>query len=562
MYETLAESGVIYGETFRGLENIQACNYHAVADLRYPNTAAAMPYEYESDFMIHPATLDMCIQIVWPIFGAGRMGVKQLYLPSFIKDLSISCNIGHRKAGEVIRIHGSGDPMSASSKPVHLDLFATNPDHADDVLLDLKGLIMTPVYDKDVDSGKKVARELCYKVEWDTCLDSLKPEQFKMMFNSDAPHPDEKRKIQLAEQASFYYLENTLAQVPPEHYSSLDVHQQKFYAWMQSQVELGKERKLKLQTDEWLSSGAIDRKKFLAAFKKSSAVGELICSVGEKLPEILKREVEPAQIIQDDLLNRYYEERGSSSRGSSQAALYLKKLAHQNPQLSILEVGADQGGATQTLLEALGGDSAERVPRFGHYVYTDKSGNSFETAKSKFSAWGGLIDFRKFDTDKAPVDQGFEKGSFDIVIASNTLHTSRSLNQVMHNIRKLLKPDGKLLLIEETTQHLSQFVRAILPSWWQSEEQNRSDSPIINEATWDEALVNAGFSGVDFSVDDYPEAPEHQMTMMISTAISSAPYLGEEVAIITHNTSPTFPISTLASAIQTLTGKAPMITSL
>ena len=166
MYENLRAAGVGYGETFQGLENCRASEGHAVADLIIPDTAAVMPMHHEPDFIIHPATLDLFLQIVWPIFGVGWKALDVLHMPSFVGSMSISTNIT-RKPGDRLRLFGSGNPSPTNPSPTKFSLFATASDSSDEALISIDSLIMTPVFDGDNNIGSTVNRELCFKLLWD-----------------------------------------------------------------------------------------------------------------------------------------------------------------------------------------------------------------------------------------------------------------------------------------------------------------------------------------------------------------------------------------------------------
>lgn len=165
MYDTLTAGGAGYGETFKGMENCKASDNYAVAELVVPNTAAVMPHGHEPDMIIHPAFLDQFIQIVWPIFGAGRDGLGVLYMPSFVQSISISTGIT-RKSGDRLMVYGSGKPTLEHPVPTKLDLFATAIDGSE-ALISMESLVMTPVFDGSNDTGSIANRELCYKMEWE-----------------------------------------------------------------------------------------------------------------------------------------------------------------------------------------------------------------------------------------------------------------------------------------------------------------------------------------------------------------------------------------------------------
>ena len=167
MYETLTAIGADYGSTFQGLENCRASDEHAVADLVIPDTAATMPKHHEPNFIIHPALLDQVIQIIWPIFGAGRKGLDVLYMPSFVQNLSIAAGIT-TKAGDRLRVYGSGKPTPDKPVATKFNFFATAANGGDEALISMESLVMTPVFEGCDSPTSSSTRELCYKLQWDS----------------------------------------------------------------------------------------------------------------------------------------------------------------------------------------------------------------------------------------------------------------------------------------------------------------------------------------------------------------------------------------------------------
>lgn len=165
LYETLAEVGAGYGPCFQGLDKCTGSDTHAMADLIVPDTKSTLPKEHETDMVIHPAFFDQFIQIVWPIFGAGRGGLNTLYMPSSIKHVSVRCDTPKR-ANDRIRVYGIGDPNAANPRPTKFNLWATELDGANNTFLKFEDLIMTPIHDA-AGSGSDTARELCFKTEWE-----------------------------------------------------------------------------------------------------------------------------------------------------------------------------------------------------------------------------------------------------------------------------------------------------------------------------------------------------------------------------------------------------------
>lgn len=169
MYRTLSAIGADYGPTFQGLELCRASDEHAVAELVIPDTASTMPKYYEPNFIIHPAFLDQVIQIVWPIFGAGRTGLDVLYMPSFVHSISIAKEIT-TKAGDRLEVFGSGRPTPSKPVATNFTFFATSPEGGDEALISMESLVMTPVFEGSNSPKSTTNRELCYKMQWEPAL--------------------------------------------------------------------------------------------------------------------------------------------------------------------------------------------------------------------------------------------------------------------------------------------------------------------------------------------------------------------------------------------------------
>jgi len=163
MYQVLAEVGAGYGSCFQGLENCFSDPRHSRADLYLRDTKSVMPKGYEAPLTIHPVFLDALLHLVWPILGKGRMELQTLYMPTMIKNLIISKNLP-TTPGEFAKAWCKGGPSLPTPEPTKFDLWVT-PQDSTEVLIDMEGLIMTPLKDSGADRGG-VVTDLCYKFEW------------------------------------------------------------------------------------------------------------------------------------------------------------------------------------------------------------------------------------------------------------------------------------------------------------------------------------------------------------------------------------------------------------
>ena len=95
---------------------------------------------------------------------------------------------------------------------------------------------------------------------------------------------------------------------------------------------------------------------------------------------------------------------------------YMQLFGHVKPQMKILEIGAGTGGLTAKFLEQLKSDYGERL--YLKYTFTDISSGFFVQAKERFKDYEG-IEYQALDISKNPLEQGFNAGEYDIIVASN-----------------------------------------------------------------------------------------------------------------------------------------------
>ncbi|KAL4735276.1 hypothetical protein BDV11DRAFT_173962 [Aspergillus similis] len=171
---------------------------------------------------------------------------------------------------------------------------------------------------------------------------------------------------------------------------------------------------------------------------------------------------------------------------------FLTLLGHSNPAMRIIEIGGSTGSVTRSVLKHL--KSPESVRLYSAYTFTDASADNVEAAKTAFAEED--IDFKLLAIEKDLEEQGFEKNSFDFVIASNVLRDRRGELEIsLRNIRELLAPRGRLLLNELNQGHLStNFVMGLLPAWKTNED---ADPVRLTIEDIDAALRSVGLSGVE-----------------------------------------------------------------
>lgn len=157
-----------------------------------------------------------------------------------------------------------------------------------------------------------------------------------------------------------------------------------------------------------------------------------------------------------------------------------------------MEIGAGTGATTSSVIDAIGG-------AYASYTFTDISSGFFEAAEDRFASEGSRMIYKTFNMERAPSEQGFVEGSYDVIMAINVLHVSTNIEATMRNVRRLLRPGGFVVVGELTSTELlfSGMTVGTLPGWWIGSETGRPWGPLFSLEQWDSVLRKTGFAGID-----------------------------------------------------------------
>ncbi|KAF2179436.1 hypothetical protein K469DRAFT_596142 [Zopfia rhizophila CBS 207.26] len=542
-YQHFARMGLQYGPMFRGLHDIKWDNVHsAVGKIRLPGEEAH-PY------LVHPATLDAMAQLAFCPITRGGADVIPTSLPTRVRNAWFSLDGLDDKNGNGLRV--STRSVFKGFKGTDSSLVMLNENG--EVAVSIESLETTMIATKEeMESENLVQRRLCFNIDSKPDIDMLESDQLlsyiEPNFSGDA------------EQAAFYkdldralkwFIATTLAEVTSNDAWNSKPHMRRYIDWLRFQA-----RRTDDQTSSEDAGGRIDmqnaeaREEFFSRIGATNDRGKLYVTIGRQLLSIIRDQADPLEILfQTDLAERFYEDLYSSMRSESTLWKYLDALGHKNPSLKILEVGAGTGSMTGSILAPLllHGDKEQGTPRFSRYDYTDISVGFFEKAKEKFAHVyeSGRMHFQSLDLENDPAEQGFELGSYDLVVAASVLHATKNVTRTLEHVRKLLKPAGRLVLLELVEPEIlrSAFIFGLLPGWWLSTDSRhnyRQWSPGITEEQWSTVLTQTGFSGADAVVRDHKDEFSHEWSFIFSTAVPRTQQLPtEDIVLIVDSKSET-----------------------
>jgi SAM-dependent methyltransferase/acyl carrier protein len=153
----------------------------------------------------------------------------------------------------------------------------------------------------------------------------------------------------------------------------------------------------------------------------------------------------------------------------------------------ILEIGAGTGSTTSFVLDALAGYQFE-------YCFTDISPLLVARGAEKFPCED--MSFGVLDIECDLEAQGFEKGTYDVVIAANVLHATGDLPASLARVNALTRQGGLVVLLEGNGQQAwLDLTFGLTDGWWRFEDQRLpANSALIDHAHWSALLEGTGFA--------------------------------------------------------------------
>jgi acyl transferase domain-containing protein/thioester reductase-like protein/acyl carrier protein/SAM-dependent methyltransferase len=180
---------------------------------------------------------------------------------------------------------------------------------------------------------------------------------------------------------------------------------------------------------------------------------------------------------------------------------FIKRLVSKLPKssgpLKILELGAGTGGTTKGIVPLL---ADLDIPV--KYIFSDLSPSFVAAARKRFGKNHPFMSFRTIDVEKGPPEDLIS--SQHMVLASNAVHATHSLTSSLENIRKTLRPDGFIIILEMTrTLYWVDMIFGLLEGWWLFDDGRRH--AIAHQSRWQNDLYSVGYGHVDWTDGNHPE---------------------------------------------------------
>jgi polyketide synthase PksM len=195
------------------------------------------------------------------------------------------------------------------------------------------------------------------------------------------------------------------------------------------------------------------------------------------------------------------------------AYVKLRLAARPADRLRIIEIGAGTGATTAVIVKALGPFAAN----ISEYCYTDLSKAFLATGQRLLGATP-FVTYKLLDIESNPAEQGHGIASYDLVVATNVLHATRSITNTLRNAKALLKQNG-LLFINEMIGGVIylHLTFGLLEGWWRYDDAplRIPGCPGLLPQTWQRLLEETGFRAVSF-----PAEAQHHLGQQVIIAES------------------------------------------
>lgn len=482
-YSLLGGIGYGYTKEFRGVTIMRRADGKSCGTIGWPQL---------QDVVMHPASLDVAFQSFIGAFmtpGDGRL--RSLLVPTGIDRIAVNPQAAVRadKSGQVgfnAATFGADDSRIGGD----IEVFTADDDDDDDdadraTVLQIEGLAFKPF------SPPTAADDHLMFSEWTWGPYSLDATFDKEDYRAT---DDDQTSTVAMERLTYFYVRQFLAELTSEDRATASTtHYRHQIRWCERVLEQARKREHYCYDPAWENDDLPAIKALIAEHARHPFI-RLLERVGENILPSLRQDLNPFEILdRDGLLTEFYGATESYGIAYRYFEDLVGQIGHRHQNMDVLEIGAGTGGATRHIL-----GEGRQFP-FNSYTFTDISSAFFDQALAEFGAHQDKLVFRSLDVRRDPEPQGFAPNSYDMVVASNVLHATPSLETTLTNVRKLLKPGGHLVIIEVTHHEHWRigFIFGLFADWWAGVEEGRVFEPFVSMGRWGELLKQTGFSGVD-----------------------------------------------------------------
>ncbi|KAI0403553.1 hypothetical protein F4802DRAFT_598947 [Xylaria palmicola] len=470
-YERARRGGSGYGYHFTAIEDMRTSSGGEVGLARAQ--ARNNWHGDEAHYHLHPVVIDTYLQTLCAAAHHGvRHGYKQL-IPASVASLGIS--------------HCAADDLTFFASCVRTaDGFvgAGSCVAGSRTVIKVSGVVCHPLAE-NVDNESDNEVPITARIEWAPHVDF---QSIASIVNPARDSSEYLEKLELLGQYAICLSQGALSGTSGP--TNRD-HILKYHSWLTQQ-------KTSALQEVDLPEVAQRKEKIMAelATSPAAAAARAISQICDNMRSILSGVREPMDVLNTE------DTQGQLQKflRSYDASTFVQILGHCRPNLRVLELGAAVCGATTETLHNLTRPDGQVL--YSKYVYADVVPGLVTAAQERY---GGVrnMTFVVLDIGRDQPHQEFQNEPFDLVIANDVIHMTSSLGRSLEHVRRILKPDGYLLLQQPPPgSSWIKYTLGILPSWWCGAKDGRLDEPFLSLDGLEEVLTASGFRGYRDTMSD------------------------------------------------------------
>jgi len=506
----LAARGLAFGPSLHGVQRIEYRDGEARGQIELPEAAS----EGVERYLLHPALLDACLQVLAAAIPAGAAS-EGAYLPLMIDAVTVQRAPGRRVSSRAI----VATPASLPSSTLSGDITIFD-DHG--VLAELRGITLRDATSAAAPRGSDSDlytiewQPLAHDTDWAPSPSELAAELAPRLPELAREHGlDEYHQGFLeVEQLSTRWIALGLRELgfQPAPGDGVDADELAEALQVAPRYRRALGRLLEILEEDGVltrsaaglrvaqalpadAPGAADA---LSRHPSSRARLELARACGEQLAKVLRGAVDPLQLLfpggSSELATSLY-------RDTPEARVYnqlirdtVSALAGRAPagrRLRVLEVGGGTGGTTSWVAPALDAARSE-------YLFTDVGGSLVNEARRRFASFP-FMSFAVVDLERAALEPALADREFDVILASNVIHATRDLRATLGSLHGLLAPGGTLLMLEVAgRERWVDITFGLTVGWWHFTDSDlRGGYPLLDRRAWHELLASVGFESAE-----------------------------------------------------------------
>ncbi len=491
-YLGLAERGLSFGASFRGVTSLQKGKNEAIARIELPEATASEIFSYR----LYPPSLDAALQTISALFPQSN----KAYLPLSVDSVKV---YGRIESG--LWCHAT---LEANQRPgdaiLTANVYLFNEDGR--VLASLDGFTMKHV-------SRAQAGSWLYEVKWQKApqrtavtaneLAALLQSSFSEMAAEAKMVSYHQEFLPRMETLCAALIQNALLEMgwsfkaetivtledAAVRLGVVDQHQQLLNRLLEILAEEGA---LKKHGHAWQvihqlgnTDVAAQAERLRADFPETTVEVDMAERIGLQFAAAMQGRQDPLELLfpggslaEAEKLYRDAPFTRNFNQLMGKAVRELVDCWREDRPLRILEIGAGTGGTTGDVLSQLSGAQVE-------YTFTDISPLFLNKARQKFSEYN-FIEYRALDIEQDPTAQGFEPNRYDLILATNVLHATSDLRKTVSRVGALLEPGGLLLAVEGMRkQRFADLVVGLTSGWWAfSDKDLRSSYALLAQSQW------------------------------------------------------------------------------